>query len=269
MAYTGYHFFIGDVELPYAPSELTVSTGSNNKTVELISGQEVNLLALPKLTEIEFKIDLPRGREYPFARKEQVIVNKKTGKKEWKQQNRPEIYTEYFEDIKLNKKPIWLIITRPNPNATGKKTETVTKRIKVRKNDFESTKIKVTLEDYSMKESADNAFDVTVSFKFKQYVKYGTVVKVTKKPKNNGGKNNNKPVKKTPKKVTKNKSYVVKSGDCLWKIAKKFYGDGTKWKKIYNANKKLIEKTAKKYGKKSSSNGWWIYPGTKLTIPMS
>lgn len=63
------------------------------------------------------------------------------------------------------------------------------------------------------------------------------------------------------------KKYTVKKGDCLWNIAKKFYKDATKWKKIYNANKSIIESTARKYGKKSSSNGYWIYPGTCLQIP--
>ena len=63
------------------------------------------------------------------------------------------------------------------------------------------------------------------------------------------------------------KTYTIKSGDTLWKIAKKFYGKGSKWNTIYKANKDIIEKTAKKRGKKSSSNGHWIYPGVKLTIP--
>lgn len=69
-------------------------------------------------------------------------------------------------------------------------------------------------------------------------------------------------------KTTTKKKYTVKKGDNLWKIARKFYGgSGSTWKKIYNANKSIIEKTAKKYGRKSSSNGHWIYPGTVLTIP--
>lgn len=41
----------------------------------------------------------------------------------------------------------------------------------------------------------------------------------------------------TKKKVTK---YTVKSGDCLFNISKKIYGTGSKWKTIYNANKKVI-----------------------------
>ena len=37
--------------------------------------------------------------------------------------------------------------------------------------------------------------------------------------------------------------YVTKKGDTLFKIAKKFYGDGKKWKKIYNANKNVLSNT--------------------------
>lgn len=62
-------------------------------------------------------------------------------------------------------------------------------------------------------------------------------------------------------------TYTVKSGDTLWAIAQKFYGSGSKWTTIYNANKDIIEQTAKKHGRASSDNGHWIYPGTVLTIP--
>ena len=71
----------------------------------------------------------------------------------------------------------------------------------------------------------------------------------------------------TQRAATKDESYTIKSGDTLWAIAYKFYGSGTKWGTIYNANKDIIEKTAKQHGKSSSENGHWIYPGVTLTIP--
>lgn len=71
----------------------------------------------------------------------------------------------------------------------------------------------------------------------------------------------------TSRAASTSKTYTIKSGDCLWNIAKKFYGNGSKWTTIYNANKSTIEARAKKAGKKSSSNGHWIYPGTVLVIP--
>lgn len=75
------------------------------------------------------------------------------------------------------------------------------------------------------------------------------------------------PPAETTRPATQNKSYTIKSGDTLWAIATKYYGAGSKWPTIYNANKDIIESTAKKRGKKSSSNGHWIYPGTVIIIP--
>lgn len=65
------------------------------------------------------------------------------------------------------------------------------------------------------------------------------------------------------------RKYVVVKGDSLWSIARKYYGDsGSGWTKIYNANKTVIEDTAKKHRNgKGSDNGKFIYPGTVLVIP--
>lgn len=56
-----------------------------------------------------------------------------------------------------------------------------------------------------------------------------------------------------PKATTK--TYVVKSGDTLWGIAKTYYGNGVEYPKIFNANRNIIK------------NPNLIYPGQKLVIP--
>jgi hypothetical protein len=73
----------------------------------------------------------------------------------------------------------------------------------------------------------------------------------------------------TSNRTTKSQSetYTVKSVDCLWDIAQAHYGKGAEWKKIYNANKDVIEKEAKRRGFSSSNNGDRIWPGTTLSIP--
>lgn len=63
------------------------------------------------------------------------------------------------------------------------------------------------------------------------------------------------------------RSYTVVSGDTLWGISRQFYGTGTKYNIIYDANAGIIESEAKTHGKANSSNGHWIWPGTTLTIP--
>jgi hypothetical protein len=57
------------------------------------------------------------------------------------------------------------------------------------------------------------------------------------------------------------------SGDTLWDLAKRYYGGGTRWQALYDANRSLIEKTAQAYGFTSSDDGHWIFPGTSLVIP--
>lgn len=70
--------------------------------------------------------------------------------------------------------------------------------------------------------------------------------------------------KKADTSGSKQEPYVVRKGDTLIKIAKK---KGCTWQSLYNKNKSVIEKAAKKKGKKNSDRGHWIFSGTKLTIP--
>lgn len=72
-----------------------------------------------------------------------------------------------------------------------------------------------------------------------------------------------KPLKNTPAndapartEPPKAQTYTVKKGDCLWKIAQKFYGAGAQYTKIYEANKGTI-----------GSNPNRIYSGQVFTIP--
>lgn len=52
------------------------------------------------------------------------------------------------------------------------------------------------------------------------------------------------------------KTYTVQSGDSLWAIAKRSYGNGAKWKAIYEANQKIV-----------GANPNQLHPGQVLVIP--
>ena len=58
-----------------------------------------------------------------------------------------------------------------------------------------------------------------------------------------------------PPDPTAARTYEVKKGDSLWKIAAHVYGDGNKWKLIAEANKELVPNPDR------------IHPGQVLTIP--
>lgn len=130
---------------------------------------------------------------------------------------------------------------------------------------------KVIFKSFSFGEE-DGTGDIKYSLNLETYrpPKYAKPVKATLELVNPTKK---KPTKKKERSDNKKKKkiHTVSGNDTLWGIAKKYYGSGTYYTKIYNANKAVIEKTAKKHGRISSAhngvNGWWIYNGTKLVIP--
>jgi len=58
-----------------------------------------------------------------------------------------------------------------------------------------------------------------------------------------------------PQKKPTPRTYVVKKGDCLWNIAKRYYGSGPLWPRIFDANRSKIK------------NPNLIYPGQRFVIP--
>lgn len=112
----------------------------------------------------------------------------------------------------------------------------------------------VTIESLKYGEQ-DGTGDVYFDLTLKEYRKISlTKRKVSKKKKTTAKKKETKK-KRTTENKPKTKTYTVKSGDCLWNIAKKYYGNGAQYTKIYNANRDKIK------------NANLIYPGQVLTIP--
>lgn len=236
--YNGYDFYfkIGDtlITLPITPSTLNIKTDSNNKTVTLINEGEINILKSPSLTEIEFEALIP-AKKYPFSRTPLNI----------------DYYINTFKKVMEDKKPFFFTVTRATPD--NKKT-------------WGST-FYMSLEGFESEEDAEEGNDVLLKFSLKQYKDYGAIILKTPTTNSNTTSTSSKP-RDNDNKDSTSKDYTVKSGDCLWNIAKEFYDNGANWKKIYDANKNIIESTANKYRNgKGSSNGHWIYPGTKLKIP--
>lgn len=218
-----YSFFFDDMQLPVTPSKLSVKIKGNNKTLTLVNEGDINFLRSPGLTEISFEMLLPMLEQYSFA----------------SEYHQPDYYLGILESYMTEKKPFRFIVSRVSPSG----------------NKLYDTNIKVSLEDYTVSEDATDGFDVTVSINLKQYIDYATKKVTVTKP-DNSSKSTLKT--ETPRETSGKpaaKTYTVKSGDCLWTIAKKYYGNGAQYTKIYNANKDKI------------SNPNLIYVGQVLTIP--
>lgn len=111
----------------------------------------------------------------------------------------------------------------------------------------------VLIEELSITEKAGEEGDKYVSFKLLEYKEFKKLYPI--KIDANTGSTINTPSTSTVTNPNIDGYYVVKSGDCLWSIAKKYYGDGSKYTKIYNANSNI-------------KNPALIYPGQKLVIPI-
>lgn len=220
-----YYFYLDKVLLPVAPEKLQLKINNNNQTLTLINNGEINILKDAKLTDISFEILLPNSK-YPFA------MYKDGFKK-------PIYYLDKLEKLKISKKPFQFIVSRKMPtNAV-----------------LFDTNMQVSLEDYKITEEAKQGFDIKVSVNLKQYKQYSTkTMKITIKqarPKPVATPVVTRPAPSAPT----TRTYTVVRGDCLWNIAKKYYGNGSQYTKIYNANRDKIK------------NPNLIYPGQVLTIP--
>lgn len=229
-----YKFYIDGVQLPINPSSLSIKVGNKNDIVDLANGGEMTILKSPSLMEISFTVRLPQmGLSGTQSKLPYLNAGARTAS----------YYIEKMRTLKTNKKPFQFVVTRYLPNGTPL---------------FESN-ITTVLENFTTKEDATEGFDVILDISLKQYIEYKTKVLQN----NDGNSNTNQRTEKDTDKTT----YTVKSGDTLWALAKRFYGDGSKYTIIYNANKNVIESVAKQRGYASSSNGHWIFPGTELNIP--
>lgn len=226
------------VLLPVTPSSLTIKVANQNKTVTLINEGEINILKLPGLSKISFSALLP-NQPYPFAQY--------TGGYQGAQ-----YFLSKLEALKTGCAPFSFEVIRTNDSGTVL---------------MDSQPMTVSLEEDQLDEDAEEyGTDVMAKIELKQYRPYGTKT-ITFQKTETAATTATITEKRDTSTKPKETTYTVVSGDNLWDIARIKLGDGSRSGEIYQLNKDTIEAAAKKYGRSSSSNGWWIYPGTVLRLP--
>ena len=220
-----YKMYLDGVLMPITPSKVKVKINNQNETLTLISGEEINILKAAGLTDVSFDLLLPQV-PYPFTNGGAQPAD---------------YYLSFFERLKTAKEPFQWILNREKPNGSR----------------LFYTNLTVGMEDYQITDDAEEGFDITVTVSLKQYRHYGTKT-VTIQPAPTPATKPTatvEPPKRETSQAPKQSTYTVKSGDCLWNIAKKYLGDGSRYNEIYNLNKDKIK------------NPNLIYAGQVLTLP--
>lgn len=140
----GYDFYLDRCLLPVTPEKLEIKINNGNKTVNLINDGEINILKKAGLSDVEFECMIPQIKQ-PYA-----IY--KDGFKD------AAYFLEYIEKLKTEQKPFQFIVVRRKPDGKA----------------LFNTNMKVSLEDYKIKEDAGEGFDVGVKISLKQYRDYST-----------------------------------------------------------------------------------------------
>jgi len=232
-----YDFYLDRILLPVAPPELEIKANNQNRTLNLINFGEVNILRKAGLTDITFTCLIPQIK-YPFA----VYMD---GFKP------ASFFLDAFEKLKENQKPFQFIVSRVKPNG-----ELL----------FDSN-ITVSLEYHVITEDwEENTFDLEVEIVLKQFRHFGTKkVEIVNPPPDapqdappQAVIHENRPPENPPKA----RSYTVVSGDSLWAIARRFFGDGSRWREIYNLNPQIAERNLG-----SGRASYTIFPGQVFRLP--
>ncbi len=225
------------IKFPVLPDKITIKNGGQNTSVNIVGLGEITIRRDRKAFSYSFSSFLP-AKSFPGINTSRVVTTKKVktkNKKKTKEKTeindtpKPRNIIKKINSWKEKKQPVHFIITGGLVDCY------------------------CTIENFNYEEAGGDVGTYQFSIELKEYREV-EVRKIKKKKKKS------RPTKKKTAKRTNSKAvpdtYIVKKGDCLYNLAKKFYGDGAKSTKIYNANKKVI-----------GSNPNKIYPGQVLKIP--
>ena len=151
---SGYDVYLSDMLLPVAPDKISTRINGKNTVYDLINEGEMNILKLAGLTTVSFTVLIP-AVQYPFA----VYPS---GFKA------PSYYLDKLEELKQKKKPFQSIVSRKNSMKGRKK--------------LPNTNMKVSLEDFTIKEDVKEGFDFKVEITLKQFKEFKTKTFTVEKP---------------------------------------------------------------------------------------
>ena len=203
-------------KLPVNPEEIKRSRELNIETYQVLEEGQVSFPSYCALEEFSFEAEFPS----------QDVNYMEPGA-----EADADYYEKMFRKAQKNKKPIRFIAS----------------------NDIsDDISVKVLVKSVEVVEKAGEEGDKYISLTLMEYKGAGKRYVAIQTP-DATVKQEETPLAENPA-VTANKTHTVQSGDTLWGIAKKYYGNGSQYQKIVSANPSI-------------KNPNLIYPGQVFTIP--
>ncbi|MGN1029351.1 MAG: LysM peptidoglycan-binding domain-containing protein [Bacilli bacterium] len=205
--------------IPVNPEEISVENNLSIEKYNILNLGEVAIANYKELNKYSFETEFP----YEVTSYVNYTNDFKSS----------DFWINLFEEWMKNKTAVRFIAS----NGKGKDINTL-----------------VLISSLKVTEKATEEGDKYVSFDLVEYRKFDKKVAVVKSIAGSKARVTQSSDSKQNPKAT-NRTYTVVSGDTLWGIATRYYGNGAQYPTIYNANKNII------------SNPNLIYPGQKLVIP--
>lgn len=203
-------------KLPVNPEEIKRSRELNIEKYQVLEEGQVSIPSYCSLEEYSFEAEFPS----------QDVNYMEPGA-----EADADYYEKMFRKAQKNKKPIRFIAS----------------------NDIsDDISVKVLVKSVEVVEKAGEEGDKYISLTLLEYKGAGKRYVAIQTP-DATVKQEETPLAENPA-VTANKTHTVQSGDTLWGIAKKYYGNGSQYQKIVSANPSI-------------KNPNLIYPGQVFTIP--
>lgn len=207
------------LELPVNPEQISITNSATNTSMDIIGLGKATRKGEPELETIKIESFFPGSNSYFY-----------TGK-------RPKSCIEFIKEI-------W-----NTENTNNNVAKLIISGIPIAINMY------FVIDNFTYDHRAGEEEDIYYTLEIKRYVPYGVKLVETTSVNNTTSRVESTNVQSSNN-TNAQKTYAVKSGDCLWNITKACTGNGNDWSVLYQLNKSVI-----------GSNPSLIKPGQVLTLP--
>ena len=212
-----YQLLLDGVRMPIMPGEIRVRYRGRNERISMIGGGEITQIRQGEHAQISINLSLPR-RLYPFAHYPHGFIE-------------PERFLNHFLELRDHRRPFRFICSR----------QTADGRL------LSDTNLRVTIEALDVIESAEDGDDLQVQLNLREFRDFAT-------RRIDENRMISRPVRETEN-LPFGGTHTVVRGDNLWNLARKFLGNGLRYREIFELNRDQIQ------------NPNLIFPGQVLRLP--